>query len=130
MASSDEDSGSDDSVFGNFDNFKKLERKGGPFPGGTRITTVEDLRARDRSKILVLPPEDDEELLEDTDDVPSEEEALKIPGGFWSIRIRTDLPEEYHHMRPVIVSEIMTENCYIIFNLECIFVILCFHIFQ
>lgn len=83
-------------------------------PGG--FLSVDELRARDRSKILVLPPERDEKYLEETDDVPSEKEVLEQQEAgecnFWTLRIRTDIPPEFHGRKPVVVSKIIMENCY------------------
>lgn len=66
------------------------------------VTTVDELRAVPRHALQVLPPDDFEEVFEITEDVPTEEKAKE--DGYWSIRIRTGLPEKFHFMAPVIVS--------------------------
>ena len=67
------------------------------------IRTVEELRAEARHAIQVLPPDEYKEEFETTENVPTDEEAKE--DGYWSIRIWTELPDQYHFMAPVIVSK-------------------------
>ena len=104
-AYSDIDSGDDyDEYIAN----EKLLNSGANF--NREVRSVEDLAKIPRSRIEVLKPDYNELQFELTDDVPKGDEVPKE--GHWSIRIRTDLPEKYHHMKIVIVSILLLQRSY------------------
>jgi len=116
MALSDEcdiddefDEDEDDDGFFSFEEFKSLEKRDKMIHQGKQgrlLTSVEDLRRLKRHEIQIQKPNDHEVEFEvmPTEEVPKGVEAEEH--GYWSIRVRTDIPEAYHFMRTVNVSEI------------------------
>jgi hypothetical protein len=114
MASSDEwvdglcDEDEDDGLF-SFEEFKGFEKRNKMIDRGKGrqacdLTSVEDLRRLKRHQIEIQKPNDHEIEFEvmPTEEVPKGVEAEEH--GYWSIRVRTDIPEAYHFMRIVNVS--------------------------
>jgi len=71
------------------------------------LSSIEDLRRLQRHQIQIGRPSEHETEYELTEDVPVGVEAEQH--GYWSIRVRTDIPEEYHSMKFVNVSQISNQ---------------------
>ena len=70
------------------------------------LSSVEDLLRLQRHEIQIGRASEREAEYELTEDVPVGADAEH---GYWSIRVRTDIPEEYHSMKIVNVSQISNQ---------------------